>query len=92
MEKVESKKEDFLEKISASKDLTTCLQDLSDYLAEHTGATGVYIGKLDFPTTKTVVAEDAGDKDHIDEEAPKVIKYCFASPENHRDMVDRVLT
>jgi len=38
------------------------------------------------------VAEDAGDKDHIDEEAPKVIKYNFASPADHSYMVGRVLT
>jgi len=40
----------FLTQIEASSDLATNLQQLADYLAENTNATGVYIGKLDFTT------------------------------------------
>ena len=41
-----------------------------------TDATGVYIGELIRP--KKAIAEDAGENDHIDEEAPEMIKYIHA--------------
>lgn len=61
---------------------------MTDYLAEHTGATGVYIGKLVAPCKP--IEDDADDKAHIDDEAPKVIQYLHAT-KDHSFMVDRVL-
>lgn len=46
-------------------------------MAENTGATGVYIGKLVAPMRQ--IEEDAGENDHLDEEAPKVIRYLYAN-------------
>jgi len=60
-----------------------------DFIAENTGATGVYIGKLVQP--RKPIEDDAGDNDHIDEEAPKVIQYTHATA-SHKFMIDRVLT
>ena len=60
-----------------------------DFIEEHTGATGVYIGKLVYP--KKPIEDDAGDNEHIDEEAPKVIQFSHAT-ESHKFMVDRVIT
>jgi len=40
----------------------------------------VYIGKLVYPMKQ--IEEDAGDNDHEDQEAPKVIRYLYASA-NH---------
>ena len=37
------------------------------------------------------IAEDAGDKDHMDLEAPKLIRYMYAT-DNHKYLVDRCLT
>jgi hypothetical protein len=47
---VEEKKVLFHETIEKSVDLSDNLQQLTDYLSEHTGATGVYIAKLVAPT------------------------------------------
>ncbi len=52
------------------------LEDLSTFVSEMTEATGVYIGELIRP--KKAIAEDAGENDHIDEEAPEMIKYIHA--------------
>jgi len=49
------------------------LEELTHFLAKHTQATGVYIGKLVYPMRP--IEEDAGDNDHLDEEAPKVVRY-----------------
>jgi hypothetical protein len=61
---------------------------LTDYLHEHTGATGVYIAKLVAPTHP--IEDDADDHAHIDEEAPKVLQYIHAT-KDHQFMIDRVL-
>ena len=47
---VEEKKVTFHSTIEKSSDLSDNLQQLTDYLSEHTGATGVYIAKLVAPT------------------------------------------
>lgn len=60
-----------------------------DFLEKHTGATGVYIGKL--VHQKRPIEEDAADNAHIDEEAPKVIEYTHAS-KSHQFMVGKVVT
>ena len=41
-------KKSFFDKIEKSSDLNDNLQDLCDYIHEITGATGVYVGKLEF--------------------------------------------
>jgi hypothetical protein len=38
------------------------LEELTNFLAQNTDATGVYIGKLVFPLKN--IEEDAGDNDH----------------------------
>ena len=82
-------KEMFFRSIKNSTDLEDNLQDLVDFIQEQTGSTGVYFGKLVYPAKE--IDEDADDKAHFDEEAPKVIKYTHAS-KGHEFMVDVVLT
>ena len=50
-EEVQKKKE-FFGTLEKSKDLADNLQSLTDFLKEYTGATGVYIGQLDYPSLK----------------------------------------
>ncbi len=64
------------------------MKELADFLKVHTGATGVYIGKLGFPIKP--IEEDAGENDHLDEEAPKVIRYLYAT-DDHAYLIDRCL-
>jgi len=85
----EDRKAAFFKSIETSSDLNNNLQELVDFIEEHTGSTGVYIGKL--VSQKKPIEDDAGDNDHIDEEAPKVIQYTHAT-KSHQFMVDRVLT
>ena len=82
-------KDQFIEKLKQSTDLEDNLQELVDFIQEQTGATGVYVGKLVYPTKE--IEEDADEKAHLDEEAPKVIKYMHAS-KGHEFMVDVVLS
>ena len=82
-------KEMFFRSIKNSTDLEDNLQDLVDFIQEQTGSTGVYFGKLVYPAKE--IDEDADDRAHFDEEAPKVIKYTHAS-KGHEFMVDVVLT
>jgi len=49
----------------------------------------VYIGKLVFPPKP--IEEDAGENDHEDQEAPKVIQYLYAV-DSHKFLIDRCLT
>ncbi len=86
---VEQRKAAFHESLLKSADLTDNLQALTDYLHEHTGATGVYIAKLVAPTRP--IEDDADDRAHLDEEAPKVLQYIHAT-KDHQFMIDRVLT
>lgn len=57
--------------------MNTNLQELVDFLEKHTGATGVYIGRL--VHQKRAIEEDADSNAHLDEEAPKVIEFTHAS-------------
>lgn len=57
-------------------------------MQEHTGATGVYIGKL--VHKKKPIAADANPDDDLDLEAPQVIQFVKAS-KNHASMVDTIL-
>ena len=78
----------FFEMCEKSEDLEDNLQDLVNFLQAQTGATGVYFGKLRYPEKK--IDEDADPSSHLDDEAPKVIKYSHAS-KGHEFMVDVVL-
>jgi len=69
--KEEAKKATFYDSIQKSADLNDNLQELTDYIHLHAEVTGVYIGKLVYPAK--AIDDDADDKAHIDEEAPKVI-------------------
>ena len=57
--------------VKKSSDLEDNLQELVEFVQEQTGATGVYVGKLVFPSKE--IDEEADDKAHLDDEAPKVI-------------------
>ena len=67
----------FFRSIQDSQDLEDNLQELVVFIQEQTNATGVYIGKLVYPAKE--IEEEADDKAHYDEEAPKVIKFMHAS-------------
>ena len=59
-----AEKASFHDNIQKSTDLNDNLQQLADYIHLHTGATGVYIGKLVYPAK--LIDDDADDKAHID--------------------------
>lgn len=71
-----------------SEDLNDRLQDLTDFLAKETKATGVYIAKLVCP--RKPIEDESDDKAHLDEENPKVLQYIRAT-KDHQFIVDRVL-
>ena len=81
-------KDQFWKEIEESKDLEDKLQDLTDFLQTNTNATGVYIGRLVYPSK--AIEDDDDDTAHLDTEAPKVIKYINAS-KGHEFLVDTVL-
>lgn len=58
----EREKADFFSKLEQSEDLHDNLEELTHFLAKHTQATGVYIGKLVYPMRP--IEEDAGENDH----------------------------
>ena len=66
--------------LEKSKDLADNLPALVNFLKKYTGATGVYVGRLQHPELQ--IAVDADDKAHLDYEAAKVIKFIHAS-EDH---------
>lgn len=80
--------EDFRDRVYNSEDLSDHLQGFTSYIKEHTGATGVYIGKLIKPYKE--IAEDDDDTAHEDLEAPEIIKYIHATPE-HDFLIDKTL-
>lgn len=57
-------------------------------MKKHTNATGVYIGKLCYPMKP--IEDDAGENDHEDTEAAKVIRYLYAT-DDHKYLIDKVL-
>lgn len=79
----------FHETIAQSEDLNDNLQYLVDIIAENTGATGVYIGKLVPPTRP--IKDNSDDHAHIVENQPKVVRYIHTTP-NHSYMVNKTLT
>lgn len=84
-----SKIEDFKDKVGSAQDLSDMLQDFTHFLKEHTGATGVYIGKLIRPNKP--IKEEDNEKAHENPEAPEIIKYIHATAD-HDFMVNRTLT
>ena len=57
----------FFEDLDKSHDLRDKLDDLAEFLQEHTGpSTGVYIGKLERPRKPNGDGDD--DKAHVDKE------------------------
>jgi hypothetical protein len=85
---VVDEKKEFFSNLEKSSDLNDNLQELTDFLQKHTGATGVYIGYLQYPEVE--IAEDAGDDEHLNTEAPKVIKFTHAT-QDHSFVVNAVL-
>jgi hypothetical protein len=82
LDKVERTKQDkidnFYKTLEKSKDLADNLGELASFLQEFTGATGVYIGKLEHP--RLPIDDKDNDKAHVDREAPKVLKFIHAAP------------
>ena len=64
------------------------LDELSNFLKEFTGATGVYIGRLTYPMRE--INEDDDDRAHLDEENPKVIMFVNSS-DDHTFIKGRIL-
>ena len=64
---VVDKKKDFFSNLEKSRDLCDNLQSLTDFMKEYTGATGAYIGVLDYPSLP--VKEDSSRDAHLDMEA-----------------------
>lgn len=87
-QEVENNKKDFFDDLEKSDDLNDKLQHLCNFLQEHTKATGTYIGYLQFP--ELPIEDDAGDMDHLNQDAPKVVKFTHATPD-HQYVVGAVL-
>lgn len=87
-QEADENKAQFWQKVEKSNDLHDNLEELTNYLKNNTNATGVYIGKLVYPLKR--IEEDAGENDHEDTEAPKVIRYLYAT-DDHKFMLNRVL-
>lgn len=84
-----SRIDDFKDKVNTAEDLSDLLQDFTLYLKEHTGATGVYIGKLIKPNKP--IKDDDDDKAHEDSNATEIIQYIHASPD-HEFLIEKTLT
>ena len=78
----------FKKSISASKDLSDNLQDLTDHLKQYTGSEAVYIGKLVQP--KKPIEEGDNDDAHIDKTSDQIIHFSHANSE-HSFLVDQTL-
>lgn len=80
----------FWAKLNESDDLNDNLTELTNYIHRNINATGVYIGQLEPPMKE--IGDDAGDADHIDAEAPLVLKFKHANKDHEDCMVGAVLT
>lgn len=79
----------FFEELGKSRDLKDKLDDLAEFLQEHTGpSTGVYIGKLERPRRAIGDADD--DKAHVDREGQRLIRFQYAS-KGHEFMKGKLL-
>lgn len=79
----------FYKELEASHDLTDNLQGLTQIIREFTGATGVYVGRLERPRVK--IEDKDNDRAHVDREGPKEIRFSHATPEDHSYMVSKIL-
>jgi hypothetical protein len=79
----------FFEDLDKSHDLRDKLDDLAEFLQEHTGpSTGVYIGKLERPRKPIGDADD--DKAHVDKEGQRLIRFLYSS-KGHEFMKGKLL-
>jgi len=85
----QNKIDKFTQAVEKQHDLNDMLQSLATYLKEFTGATAVYIGKLETP--KNPVEDGDDDKAHDNAEAEPHIHFCYAT-EGHDYIVDQTLT
>ena len=69
--------ENFYGLLDKSEDLTDNLDELANFLCTLTGATGVYIGKLEKPRKE--IGDDDDDKAHADRENQKVIRFIYST-------------
>lgn len=86
-EKLEDEK--FWKEVEESPDPTNNLTSLANYIEKNLKVTGVYIGKLE-PKMKEI-KDDDDENAHIDEEAPKVIKFKHANASHETIMIGKVL-
>lgn len=72
-----AKKTDFIQLVERSEDLYDHLQELLEHVAEQTGATAGYIGKVVKPIRgiRDGLPEDADDEAHIIEDAKDQIQF-----------------
>ena len=61
---------------------------MTDFMRDNTGATGCYIGVLDYPSLP--IKEDSARDAHLDYEADQVLKFKWASGD-HEFMIGEVL-
>ena len=87
-ERIQDEKKNFFADLERSEDMNDKLQELCDFLKDHTTATGVYIGYLQYP--EQTINEDGGEEDHLNTELPKVVKFTHAT-EDHKYVVGRFL-
>lgn len=85
----EQKIKAFHDKFKASDDLEDHLQELSEFITEHTDSTTCYIGKLTKP--KKPIDDEADDTAHIDEEALEQIEIIHASPAEYQFLVGKTI-
>ena len=79
----------FWENLNISQDLNDNLTQLANYINKNTGATGVYIGKLE--NEMQPIEEGDDDTAHIVEGAPMVLKFKHASDDHQKLMIGKVL-
>lgn len=77
---VEEKKAQFFKDLTKSTDLHDNLQDLTNFICEHTGATGAYIGYLQPP--EVCIEDHADEDDHLDHDKPSIIKFTHATADH----------
>ncbi|TNV82509.1 hypothetical protein FGO68_gene1811 [Halteria grandinella] len=85
----QDKIDEFYKSLDKSSDLADNLGQLAGFLQEFTGATGVYVGKLEHP--RLPIDEKDNDKAHVDRESAKVLKFVHASPADHKYMEGKIL-
>lgn len=79
----------FYQDLEASHDLSDNLQELTHLIHDFTGATGVYVGRLERPRVK--IEDKDNDRAHVDREAAKEIRFIHASPGDHNYIVSKIL-